>query len=57
MDLRDDIYILKIIKSIYQLQVNIDTYIKYRLSKESKNNHDLINVYILLMKLYSKITT
>ena len=56
MDLRDDIYILKIIKSIYQLQVNIDTYIKYRLSKESKNNQDLINVYILLMKLYSKIT-
>ena len=54
MDLRDDIYILKIIKSIYQLQVNTDTYIKYRLSKESKNN--LINVYILLMKLYSKIT-
>lgn len=56
MDLRDDIYILKIIKSIYQLQVNTDTYIKYRLSKESKNNQDLINVYILLMKLYSKIT-
>ena len=56
MDLRDDIYILKIIKSIYQLQVNTDTYIKYWLSKESKNNQDLINVYILLMKLYSKIT-
>ena len=56
MDLRDDIYILKIIKSIYQLQVNTDTYIRYRLSKESKNNQDLINVYILLMKLYSKIT-
>ena len=56
MDLRDDIYILKIIKSIYQLQVNTDTYIKYRLSKESKNNQDSINVYILLMKLYSKIT-
>ena len=50
------IFILEIIKSIYQLQVNTDTYIKYRLSKESKNNHDLINMYILLMKLYSKIT-
>ena len=54
MDLRDDIYILKILKSIYQLQVNIDTYIKYRLSKESKNNQESKNKAPIRISEYKK---